>query len=229
MWELIPLSKSKRYTQRHKSGGHFPPLGDERVGPVRILAVSDVAAQYYYDFYTPGKLDEFDLILACGDLSPGYLDFLVSMAHCPLVYVRGNHDDRMIDDPPDGCICAEDKIVVCKGLRILGLGGSYRYRRGENMYTEGQMKRRIWRLWFQLWRHKGFDILLTHAPAWHINDLDSISHRGFQCFLRLLDKYRPKYFVHGHVHRNYGIKIPQRTQRGETVIINAFDHCTFDC
>ena len=195
---------------------------------MRILAVSDVAARYYYDFYTPGKLDEFDLILACGDLSPGYLDFLVSMARCPLVYVRGNHDDRLIDHPPAGCTCAEDRIVVCGGVRILGLGGSHRYRNGENMYTEEQMKWRIRRLWFSLRRHKGFDILLTHAPAWHINDLDSISHRGFQCFVDLLDKYKPKYFVHGHVHRNYGVRIPQRTQRGETAIINAYDYCVFD-
>ena len=194
---------------------------------MNILAVSDVAAKYYYDFYTPGKLDEFDLILACGDLAPGYLDFLVSMAHCPLVYVRGNHDDALIEVPPDGCVCAEDRIVVVKGVRILGLGGSYRYGNGENMFTERQMRRRIRRLWFSLLWHRGFDILLTHAPAWHLNDLDDLSHRGFQCFVKLLDKYRPKYFVHGHVHRNYGIKIPQKTVRGETTVINAYDHCNF--
>ena len=73
---------------------------------MKILAVSDVAAQYYYDFYAPGNLDEFDLILACGDLRAEYLEFLVTMAHCPLVYVRGNHDDRLIEEPPQGCICA---------------------------------------------------------------------------------------------------------------------------
>ena len=195
---------------------------------MKILAVSDVAAQYYYDFYTPGKLDEFDLILACGDLRAEYLEFLVTMAHCPLVYVRGNHDDRMIEEPPEGCICAEDAIVVCKGVRILGLGGSYRYGDGENMYTERQMRRRIGKLRLRLWRHRGFDILLTHAPAWRLNDLDDLSHRGFGCFVRLLDKYHPKYFVHGHVHRNYGIKIPQRTVRGETIVINAYDHCAFE-
>ena len=195
---------------------------------MKILAVSDVEAKYYYDYYTPGKLDEFDLILACGDLRRGYLDFLVSMAHCPLVYVRGNHDDTLIDDPPDGCICAEDTIVVCRGVRILGLGGSHRYREGENMFTEKEMRRRVRRLRFRLWRHGGFDILLTHAPARGINDFDVISHRGFECFIGLLDKYRPKYFVHGHIHKNYGIRIPQRTQRGETTIINAFDHCVFE-
>lgn len=27
-----------------------------------------------------------------------------------------------------------------------------------------------------------FDILLTHAPAAGINDMDDLPHRGFQCF-----------------------------------------------
>ncbi len=194
---------------------------------MEILAVSDVAAQYYYDYYTPGRLDRFDLILACGDLDPGYLEFLVTMAHCPLVYVRGNHDDRLLEEPPEGCVCAEDRVVVVGGVRILGLGGSFRYKVGENLFTEWQMRGRIRRLRPALWRRGGFDILLTHAPARGVNDLDDLSHRGFQCFWDLLDQYRPKYFVHGHVHRNYGVNIPQKVQIGDTTVINAYDHCEF--
>ena len=191
---------------------------------MKILAVSDVEAKYYYDFYTPGKLDEFDLILACGDLHREYLEFLVTMAHCPLVYVRGNHDDALMEEPPEGCICVEDTIVALGGVRILGLGGSYRYRDGENMFTEWQMRRRIRKLQLQLWKYSGFDILLTHAPARHINDFDSLPHRGFECFVELLDKYRPKYFIHGHIHRNYGAGVPRKTVRGDTTIINAYEH-----
>ena len=55
-----------------------------------------------------------------------------------MVYVRGNHNDSFLDSPPEGCICAEDRIVVCGGVRILGLGGSHRYQNGRNMYTEGR-------------------------------------------------------------------------------------------
>lgn len=36
---------------------------------MKILAVSDIESRYYYEYYSPGKLDGFDLILACGDLS----------------------------------------------------------------------------------------------------------------------------------------------------------------
>jgi Icc-related predicted phosphoesterase len=195
---------------------------------MRILAISDIESKYYYDYYTPGKLDEFDLILACGDLSRAYLEFIISMAHCPVLYVRGNHDDAFAAAPPEGCTCIENRIYVYQGVRILGLGGSHRYRDGDNMFTERQMSARIRRLWRQLRRHKGFDILVTHAPARHINDFDSVAHRGFDCFVTLLDEYQPKYFVHGHIHKNYGIHIPQKTLRGVTTVINAYDHCAFD-
>lgn len=195
---------------------------------MKILAISDVESKYYYDHYTPGMLDAFDLIIACGDLSRNYLEFLTTYAHCPLLYVHGNHDDALDRDPPGGCTCIEDRIFVYQGVRILGLGGSFRYRNGNHMFTEKQMRRRIARLCLQLWRHKGFDILVTHAPARHINDFDSRSHRGFECFAELLDRYRPRYFVHGHIHKNYGANIPQKMQRGETTIVNACDHCEFE-
>lgn len=195
---------------------------------MKILAVSDVSSPRYYEYFTPGSLDEFDLILACGDLKPVYLEFLVTMAHCPLVYVRGNHDDVFLKKPPEGCICAEDDVVTCQGLRILGLGGSYKYKDGDCMYTERQMRWRIWKLQGKLRRAGGFDILLTHAPARGINDFDNLPHRGFECFLDLIDKYRPKYFIHGHIHRSYGHDIPQRDTRNGTVIINAYDHCVIE-
>ena len=195
---------------------------------MRILAVSDTDSKYYYDYYTSGKLEGIDLILACGDLHREYLEFLVTMSNRPVLYVHGNHDEGYDQNPPEGCVCVDDQIYIHNGIRILGLGGSYRYREGKYMYTEKQMRRRIRKLWFQLRKHKGFDILITHAPARHINDFDSLSHRGFECFVSLLDQYKPKYFVHGHIHKSYGIDIPQVTARGDTIIINAFDHCEFD-
>ncbi len=150
------------------------------------------------------------------------------MARCPLLYVRGNHDDSFASRPPEGCVCIEDRLYNYQGVRILGLGGSHRYREGNNMYTEGQMARRIRRQRWKLWKNGGFDILLTHAPARHINDFDTISHQGFQCFTQLLDKYHPKYFVHGHIHLNYGLEIPRETAYGATTILNAYGKCIFE-
>ncbi len=195
---------------------------------MKILAVSDVESRYFYDYYTPGKLDEYDLIISCGDLSREYLEFLVTMARCPLLYVHGNHDESYDKRPPEGCICIEDTLYVHEGVRILGLGGSHRYRNGSHQYSERQMAWRIRRLWYTLRKSEGFDILVTHAPARGINDFDSQAHRGFACFLKLLDRWQPRYFLHGHIHKNYGVRIPQRTQHGATTIINACDHCVIE-
>ena len=144
---------------------------------MKILAVSDEEAKTFYEYYTPGKLDGFDLIIACGDLHTAYLEFLVTMANCPLLYVHGNHDEGNRREP-EGCVCIDDELYICKGLRIMGLGGSYKYRDGKYMYSERQMRRRIARLYWKLRRAGGVDILVTHAPAYEINDLDNPTHRG---------------------------------------------------
>ncbi len=194
---------------------------------MKILAVSDTESKYFFEYYTPGKLKDFDLIIACGDLRVSYLEFLVTMARCPLLYVHGNHDDRFPREP-EGCVCIDDCLYEYQGLRILGLGGSYRYGDGEYMYTERQMQRRLRRLRFRIWRKKGFDILVTHAPARGIHDFDTIPHRGFECFTELLDRYRPRLFLHGHIHRSYGADIPRETQYGDTRVVNAYEYTVIE-
>ena len=142
---------------------------------MKILTVSDEECPFLWDYYVPGKLDEYDLIISCGDLNSKYLSFLVTMAKCPVLYVHGNHDDKYEKVSPDGFICIEYRIYVYKGVRILGLGGSMRYRPGQHQYTEWQMKKRVWKLKFQLFWQGGFDILVTHAPAYGINDGEDLS------------------------------------------------------
>lgn len=189
---------------------------------MKVLVVADEESRYYYDYYQPGRLDDIELIISCGDLSRTYLEFLVTLGNCPLLYVCGNHDDTFADHPPEGCVCIEDTVFVYRGLRFAGLGGSYRYRPdGIYMYTEKQMARRIRKLWWKIRKNKGIDVLVTHAPAFGLGDLDTLPHRGFRCFLKFLEKYRPRYMLHGHVHRNYGFKIPVTQKYLGTTIINA--------
>lgn len=190
---------------------------------MKLLLVSDKESPYFWDYYQPGRLDEYDLMISCGDLKANYLSFLVTMGRAPLLYVHGNHDLTYDTRPPEGCDCIEDKVVKINGVRILGLGGSTKYSGGPHQYTERQMERRIRRLWFQLKRSKGVDIVVTHSPAEGYGDGEDYAHRGFACFLPLLDKYQPKYLVHGHVHANYGANLPRVHQYGNTTIINAYE------
>ena len=195
---------------------------------MKILVVSDCESRYLWDYYTPDKLEGIDLILSCGDVKASYLSFLATFAHCPVLYVRGNHDDRYEQEPPLGCICIDGDLYEYNGLRILGLGGSMRYNNGVNQYTEKEMNRRVWRLLPRIMRKRGFDILLTHAPAKGLNDGDDCAHRGFECFNEILDVYQPKWFIHGHVHLNYDAKLPRVCTRGNTTVINATERYVFE-
>ncbi len=192
---------------------------------MKILVLADQKSKYLYDFYEPDKLKDIDLIISCGDLSPTYLSFFVTLCNVPLLYVRGNHDARYEQTPPEGCICIEDDIFVHEGVRILGLGGSMEYiPKASNQYSELKMRRRVWKLKYKLWRKKGFDILVTHAPAREINDLEDLPHRGFEVFRNLLEKYEPKFFFHGHVHANYSRKFKRIDTYGKTTIVNAYEY-----
>ena len=97
---------------------------------MKILTVSDEECEALWEYYVPGRLAEYDLILSCGDLKAEYLSFLVTMAKCPLLYVHGNHDTNYAKKPPQGCDCIDGKVVVYNGLRILGLGGCRKYHPG---------------------------------------------------------------------------------------------------
>ena len=195
---------------------------------MRILALADVPSRYYYDFYAPGRLADIDLILACGDLPREYLEFLVTMGNRPLLYVPGNHDESFVTKPPEGCVCLDGRVAEVGGVRFLGFGGSYRYRQGTYMYTEREMARRVNRAWPSIQRSGGFDVLAAHAPARHVNDFDTMTHRGFECFNALIERYHPRYFVHGHIHRSYGMNIPRFTRLGGTTVVNAYEHCIIE-
>lgn len=205
----------------------------------RILAVADEESNLAYG----GSFTAMqpDLIVACGDLSYDYLEYLVTTINRPLVYVLGNHDpaapsanwelpvpwahsfeDNVVR--PEGCTSVEGTVKEVAGLRIAGLGGSFRYSDGPNQYTEGQMRRRCTRLAAKsrLLRRRGdrpIDVLVTHAPPFGLGDGDDVAHRGFASFHRLVTATSPRILVHGHIHP-YGRENGDR-KLGSTTIINA--------
>ena len=198
--------------------------GMEECDIMKILVVADEESKALWDFFDPERVKGVDLIISCGDLNPAYLEFLVTMVNCPLLYVRGNHDRKYDIKPPLGCIDIDDKIYDFRGLRILGLGGSMRYKPGSDMYTEAEMATRVKKLRAACTLMNGFDILVTHAPAKGYGDMDDLPHRGFACFNDLLNRWKPAYMLHGHVHKTYSRDFKrERDHESGTVIINAYE------
>jgi Icc-related predicted phosphoesterase len=195
---------------------------------MKILTLADTESKYLWDYFEKDKLKGIDLIISCGDLAPQYLSFLATFAPAPVLYVHGNHDDCYHMTPPDGCICIDGSIYNFRGVRILGLGGSIRYKQGTHQYTQGEMNRRVVRLAPKLLYYGGIDILVTHAPAAGINDGGDYAHQGFEAFGRLLDTCHPSYFIHGHVHANYGREFRRQMDYGYTTIVNAYERYVVD-
>ena len=106
---------------------------------MRILALADESDERLWSERAREKLQGVDLILSAGDIDAPFLSFLTCFTTAPIVYIHGNHDEKYAEKPPEGCICAEDRVVRVNGVRILGLGGCMFYRPGRWMLTEKEM------------------------------------------------------------------------------------------
>ncbi|NLM96139.1 MAG: metallophosphoesterase [Halanaerobiaceae bacterium] len=191
---------------------------------MKILLVADKIHKALYDYFEPERWQDIDLIISAGDLSSGYLQFLVTMIKgAPLFYVRGNHDDKYEKDPPLGCVNIHGRIVEYNGLRILGLEGSRWYNGKGIQYKENRMWWEFLKLWPRLKYGRKIDIVLTHNPPYGLNDGKGHAHRGFKSFRYLIDTFEPRFFIHGHQHLSYAMR-ERIVQYKNTKIINAYEY-----
>ena len=229
---------------------------------MKILLISDVEERLLWDNWndaTAQSLADVGLVLSAGDLRPEYLEFLVTMLNAPLVYVRGNHDGMYDKRPPEGCENADGKLIEVdcgrgdsmQKVRILGFGGSMRYRDdSSDMYTEREMEQRVRKAERSIILQKvadavkelmspdagessaekrpPFDILLTHAPCRGYGDMEDLPHNGFECFNDFLNKYSPQLHCYGHVHREYGRIDRQLKHPSGTLLINCSGYHIID-
>ena len=191
---------------------------------MKILSVSDVVKPRLLQHSNSDALADVDLIFSCGDLPPEYLTRLVNFFKAPLYYVRGNHDIRYNEKPPEGCRDLHGRLVKNRGISILGLEGSQWYNGGPYQYDERQMRAIIRRLRPTLWWRGGIDVVITHAPPRHIHDAQDPCHKGFECFRRLIEKYRPSYFIHGHIHREFSDPSERITVVDQTKVVNTYGY-----
>lgn len=208
---------------------------------MKILTVSDKVEQLIYSPAIRRLYGDVDLVLGCGDLPFYYLEFIVTMLGGPLFYVIGNHGNAVRKQYaareewqyPGGCENIDGRVVRYRKLLIAGLEGSMRYNLNPYFqYTEREMAWKVWRLVPSLLLNRllygrYLDILITHAPPYGIHDREDRCHQGFRAFRTVMDRFRPGYLVHGHVHV-YSPSETTKTVYRHTTVLNTYGYRTLE-
>ncbi|WP_028856613.1 metallophosphoesterase family protein [Psychrilyobacter atlanticus] len=189
----------------------------------KILIISDTEILGRYPMDKLKKMfSDIDFIISAGDLGNDYLDYLFTTLNKDIIYVNGNHVHKKGHDI-SFCKNIDGKIIRYKGLKIFGLGGSKKYSYQENQYSEFEMTQRIiLNLGYLFWGRK-LDIMVTHTPPRRINDREDFTHQGFEVFHKILKYFKPKLWIHGHIHLVSHMDT-QETTIGDTRIINAYGY-----
>jgi Icc-related predicted phosphoesterase len=204
---------------------------------MKILVVSDKVEEVVYSPAIKRLFADVDLVLGCGDLPSYYLEFIVTMLGGPLFYVIGNHANavKRLYAPrdeweyPGGCENIDGRVVRYKKLLVAGLEGSIRYNNNPYFqYTEREMARKVWGLVPSLLLNRllygrYLDILITHSPPLGIHDRQDRCHQGFRSFLTFMDRFQPRYLIHGHIHI-YGPQDVTESVYGVTQVRNAYGY-----
>lgn len=200
--------------------------------PTKILAISDQVVPTIESPRIRERFGDVGMVLGCGDLPYLYMEYVASMLNLPCLYVHGNHDRSQylstgqVLTEPGGWENVDGRTVEVKGWIVGGLEGSQRYHpNAPYQHTEQAIKYKIWRMGLSMLLNRlqigrYIDILITHAPPCGIHDEQDACHLGFRAFLYFMQRFRPRYLLHGHVHR-YGNET-WRTQYLDTEVINVF-------
>jgi Icc-related predicted phosphoesterase len=211
------------------------PIGEQTL---RILAVSDEVDQRIYSTTLRDRMQDIHLVIGCGDVPASYLEFLVDSLNKPVYYVLGNHAEEVtrkgvqgVPKLPEGCVDLGFKVMrePTHGLLMAGLPGSPRYSEHEPVqYTEFQMRWMIFKmmprlLWNRIRHGRYLDLLVTHSPPRDVNDRDDFAHRGFIAMRWFLERFSPRYQLHGHIHL-YDRSISNVARFHDTEVINVYPY-----
>jgi Icc-related predicted phosphoesterase len=155
--------------------------------------------------------NRIDLICTLGDFEQSQLQELASVTTIPKIGIYGNHCSGMYFGPL-GIKNMHLATFEFGGLTFGGFEGCVRYKQSvyAKMYTQEEATELL----------KDFprvDVLLTHCPAFGINDEpDEVAHQGFKALRVYLETKKPAYHFHGHTYPPANQLV---TSFGETKIV----------
>ena len=113
-------------------------------------------------------------------------------------------------------------------LLIAGTSGTVRYNNGLCQFSDSHMKFKLLKMVPRLIINKlkygrFLDIFMTHASPRHIHDHEDQCHIGFDCYNWFLQRFKPTYMVHGHIHL-YDLREERVGKYYDTTVVNAYAH-----
>ncbi len=186
---------------------------------MKILAISDCQSPDIWEKPDECGANDADIIVSCGDLNTAYLEFVRERLNKPLYYVRGNHDKNVkyVKD----AVHLDSRIVNVQGVRFLGFDS---VSRDGKLLTDEDVTVRVEIMKRIIDRDGGFDVLVTHHPMLGFGDGDNELHKGYKAYVKLVEEYKPKIMLHGHIHLDFYKQHIRCMQYASTRIINAYKH-----
>jgi uncharacterized protein len=185
---------------------------------MRILAVADVhGAQYRLNLvlkntatYAP------DLVVVCGDITqfgPGELatNFL-NQIPVRTIAVPGNIDTFDVDAGinASNAMNLDRRMVTINGIPLVGIGREIPAQLPALLIDDENTKKPLEKLL------KTSSILVTHYPPYKTQDKIFIgTHGGSKELRSLIDMYKPRLVLCGHIHEDPGM-----TMVGDTTVVN---------
>jgi hypothetical protein len=202
------------------------PFRDRGGRPIRLLAASDEREPAMEIEANRRAIAPLDGVLGCGDLDPGWLNFLADAFEAPLVYVRGNHDrggdwdvrDHLVPDPLGSGSTTRLAGILVGGLEWPDPDAGHNQRRPDLAWWQ------VLRLAVRRFRSaaRGRDepiIVISHVAPEGAGDVSTdVYHRGFGAYRWLLDRLRPPLWLHGHTTTAL---VPElQVSAGATTVVN---------
>ena len=139
---------------------------------------------------------DYDMCLLLGDHSDG--DIRTVLEHIPkekIYALLGNHDNNYIDN--FGLNNLNGEIINVNGVKILGIEGSFKYKKVDfPSFTQEESVR-------FLVNKEQVDILASHDGPFDDNRTGDPSHQGLFGITYYLFKNKVKYNIHGHLHEEF--------------------------
>ncbi len=175
------------------------------MGLTRFVCISDTHGRHE----ALGELPDGDVLIHSGDACGRFDDFaawFASQPHEHKVYVPGNHDQEVEDNPlraqailgSSVALLIEEEIEI-NGLRIWGSPWTPQFWYWSFMYPQTRAEE----TWAKI--PQGIDVLVTHGPPRSV--LDQVRpglNAGCPVLNRRVFEVRPKAHVFGHIHEGWG-------------------------